>query len=251
MGHFIFKPHKAACIGMAAVCITFSVTGCASNIIQEETPAVSHQNDAKPFSLPESLTSTSSSIGGINSIYISKQNGDAYALITEESDASVYNKGKYLTYLTETVGIPESELDTAKAIETDSAIIYRQDFGSKIYCYINAKNLHRNIVITLKRPGDSVNDARELIHSYLNSIGEDDKNYIHSDYLAEPLNEEDVNTGASKTEPETEVGATTQSSGDGGDASTTESKTEEKAKKVTADDLITVIDKSAAHENGQ
>lgn len=247
MEHFKQKLNRTVYIMAIALCIAGAVTGCSPGSGSEKS-AVSHQNDAKPFSVPESLTMSSSSIGGINSIYVSKQTGESYALITEESDKTIYNKGKYLSYLTETVGISEDKLDTDKAIETDSVIIYKQSSKSKIYCYINAKNLHRNIVIALKSPGDSVGAAREMIHSYLNSVGENDKNYVYSDYLAEPVLAEDANSGTEETVRTESVIVDSEAAEESPDtaASTQRGKT-----KVTADDLISVIDKTAAHQEGQ
>lgn len=247
MEHFRQNLNRTACIVVAIMCIAGAVTGCSPGISSEETNAVSHQNDAKPFSVPESLTMSSSSIGGINSIYISKQTGESFALITEEKDETIYNKGKYLSRLTESVGVTEDELDIDKAIETQSVIIYKQTTKSKIYCYINAKNLHRNIVITLKKPGDSVDAAREMIHSYLNSIGEDDKNYTYSDYLADP-----GETSETKLDSDSLVVGDNASRVKQPEENSVPSDSAEKVeKKVTADDLISVIDKTATHSEGQ
>ena len=249
------KLHKVICTAAIVVSLSFVISGCSLTPVSEqseEASTVSHENDVKPFSLPESLTKSSSSIGGINSIYISKQTGEAYALVTEESNQSAYNKNSFLNHLMETVGLDEEDLDVERAIETDRVVIYKQETESKICCYINVKNLHRDVVITLQRPGDSIDAAREMIHSYLNSVGEDDKNYVYSNYLSMSTASNDMEDNATEEQAQNQSmppNVKQESSGNQEEDASSVASSEYKA--TTADDLISVIDKTASHEEGQ
>lgn len=212
-----------------------------SGCVQNETKS---QQVLSVFTVPEPYHMVSSLVARIHSDYVYDADNKQYALITEEIDQTHYSQDSYLDHLSKVRGNKSLAIDKSQVVESDYMIACRQEVSGKLECYINAKVKCRDASIIFQHPGEDEEAAKEIVHSYLNSIGEEDKDYVYSSFLTK-LDEKDKQPKeTTEDEPEEEVK-------DSGAASTAEENPSEpqENKPKTADDFITVIDKSASHSD--
>jgi len=234
---FIF--FRSACICLIGTAV-FGIAGCA----KIEDP--SQQVETKPFSVPQNYRMSSSLAARINSIYIYDANDRQYALLTEEIDQVHYNLNSYLAHLEQERG--SNDIDAAQTIETDAIIACKKRTSGRLECYVNAKMKSRDISITFQAPEKDNEATREILHSYLNSIGEEDENYVCSDFLmdTEQSTPSESETNSVEEERKAEATEALNEAEPQTSVSTTE-KDKTMPSASASDALITVIDKTASH----
>lgn len=258
----ILRSHKQVYVFFRSMCVcllcvtVFCADGCART--EKNEPKL----ETKTFSVPQSYRISSSSAAGIHSLYIYDANDKQYALIAEENSQADYTKERYLEYLEEECS--NQVIASNQTIETDAMIACRTRTSGRLKCYIHAKQKNKNISITFRTPDQDQEATRGILHSYLESIGEKDANYMYSDFLIKTEEDKKENGSSQQrvsgqkesvetVKPNSEAKqqgsnslAGQKNSEESNDAAI--SKDDVKRHK-TADDFIIVIDKSASHSD--
>lgn len=253
------------CVCACIVCSASGITGCSKSENNGQ------QVETKTFQVPQGYRMSSSLAARINSIYIYDADEKQCALITEEIDEVHYSRDSYLKHLAKVRG--QNDIDESTVIETDAMIACGERTQKKLVCYINSRLKCRDVSITFQNPSKNEDDVKDILHSYLNHIGEEDTDYIYSESLMKSESEDGDKTESSSGEEagsETETkqdptktksdGEATKKTNAGDDSAAevqknqqqnaaTASEKDVKAKEKTANDFITVIDKTASHND--
>lgn len=243
--------YRVGFIALTVCAVLFTVSCAFDN--KNETEAV-HLYDAKSFACPEELTMSVAQTAGITSLQLKKSDGTQYALIIEERDQKAYNKQRFYSCVEKELGRDASYIDQDGMIETENTVAIKAEYPEKLVCYINAKNLKRNATIALFGGKRNVDLDKRILHSYFETIGEPDTNYMYSGLLVSAATEDTTE----ESTKEDEKGTKLQPNSNSADKETTQAVTKKsidteqpaaEQKEKTADDYISVIDKSASHED--